>query len=90
MAGRAPGAPGPATALADVASTPHEASRSLWSRVRQLRGPQVQDMRVVEEPVEQRGHGGGVAEELAPVLDRTIGRDQRRHGFVAAHDDLES
>ena len=48
-----------------------------------------QDMGVVEEPVEQRGNGRGVAEELAPVLDRAIRRDQRGGAFVAAHDDLE-
>jgi hypothetical protein len=41
MAGREIGAPGPAPALAVVRSVPHEALRSLWSRVRQLRGPQV-------------------------------------------------
>jgi hypothetical protein len=28
-----------------------------------------QDMGMVEEPIEQRGDGGGVAEELPPVLD---------------------
>src|SRR6266545_4909959 len=51
--------------------------------------PAGQDMRVVEEPVEQRGDGRRVAEELAPVLDRAIRRDQSGGAFVAAHDDLE-
>jgi hypothetical protein len=32
-------------------------------------------MRVMEEPVEQRGDGGGVAEELAPVFHGAVGRD---------------
>ncbi len=44
---------------------------------------------MVEEPVEEGGDGGGVAEELAPVLDRTIRGEQRGGAFVAAHDDLE-
>src|SRR6266496_1717535 len=48
-----------------------------------------QDMGVVEESIEQRGDGGGVAEELPPVLDRTIGSDQGGGSFIAAHDDLE-
>jgi hypothetical protein len=46
-------------------------------------------MGVVEEPIEQRGDGGGVAEELPPVLDWAIGSNQRGRSFVAAHDDLE-
>jgi hypothetical protein len=41
MAGGESGAPGPAPALAGLRVTPHEALRSVWSRVRQLRGPQV-------------------------------------------------
>jgi hypothetical protein len=41
MAGGESGAPGPAPALAGLRVTPHEALRSIWSRVRQLRGPQV-------------------------------------------------
>ena len=41
MAGTEIVAPGPAPAFAVVRSTPHEALRSAWSRVRQLRGPQV-------------------------------------------------
>ncbi len=44
---------------------------------------------MVEETIEQRGDGGGVAEELAPVLDGAIRSDQRGRSFVAAHDDLE-
>jgi len=46
-------------------------------------------MGVVEEAVEQRADGRGVAEELAPVLDRTIRRDQCGGAFVSAHDDLQ-
>ena len=44
---------------------------------------------MVEEPIEQRRDGSGVAEELAPVFHGAIRGDQRRRFFVAAHDDLE-
>lgn len=40
--------------------------KSEWVLVRQLRGPPLEDVAVVEEPVEEGGHGGGVSEELAP------------------------
>jgi len=46
-------------------------------------------MSVVEEPIEHGGDGRGVAEQLAPVVDGTIGRDQRARLFVAAHDQLQ-
>src|SRR5713101_437080 len=48
-----------------------------------------QDVRVVEQTVEQRRDGGGVAQELAPVFDGTIRRDQRGGFFIAAHHDLQ-
>ena len=34
-----------------------------------------EDVRVVEQPIEQRGHGGGIAEELAPILDGPVRGD---------------
>jgi len=40
-------------------------------------------VRVVEQAIEQRGDGGGVAEELAPVFHRTVRGDQRRGALVA-------
>ena len=43
----------------------------------------------MEEPVEQRRDGGGVTEELPPVVDRTIRGEHRRGPFVAPHDQLE-
>jgi hypothetical protein len=46
-------------------------------------------VRVVEEPIEQRGDGGRVAEQLAPVLHRAIRGEQRRGPLVAAHDDFQ-
>src|SRR6266542_2105362 len=48
-----------------------------------------QDVGMMEQPIEQRGDGGGVAEELAPVFHGTIRRDERGRFFVATHDDLE-
>jgi hypothetical protein len=35
-------------------------------------------MAVVEEAVEERGDGRGIAEQLSPVIDRTIRRDRPR------------
>jgi hypothetical protein len=29
-------------------------------------------VRVMQQPVEQRGDGGGVAEQLAPIVDRPV------------------
>ena len=46
-------------------------------------------MRVMQQAIEERGDGGGVSEELAPIIDRTVRRQQRRRPFVAAHDQLE-
>ena len=31
-----------------------------------------EDVRVMEQPIEERGDGGRVAEELAPVVDRSV------------------
>jgi hypothetical protein len=46
-------------------------------------------VRVVEEPIEERGDGGGVAEQLAPILDGAVRGDEGRGAFVAAHHDLQ-
>ena len=43
----------------------------------------------MEQTVEHRTDGGNVGEQLAPVLDRTVGSQQRAASFVAAHDDLQ-
>jgi hypothetical protein len=37
----------------------------------------------MQEPIEQRGDGGGVAEQLVPVLDRPVRGDARGGAFVA-------
>ena len=47
------------------------------------------DRRVGEEAIENRGRRGHVAEEDAPILRRPIRRDQRRRRFVTPHKDLE-
>jgi hypothetical protein len=44
---------------------------------------------VVEQPVQHGADGGGIAEQFAPVLDRAVGSQQRAGPFVAAHDDLQ-
>ncbi len=46
-------------------------------------------MRVMEQSVEERGDGGGVAEEFPPVLDGTIRRDQGRRFLIPAHHELQ-
>ncbi len=43
----------------------------------------------MEQSVEQRGHGRRVAEELAPVVDGAIGREDDRGPFIPADDELE-
>jgi hypothetical protein len=44
---------------------------------------------VVEQAIEQGGDGGRVAEELPPVMDRSIRSQQRGGPFVASHDHFE-
>jgi hypothetical protein len=46
-------------------------------------------VRVVEQAVQEGRDGGGVPEELAPVLDGAIRGDERRCPLIPAHDDLE-
>ena len=35
-------------------------------------GPALEYVRVMEEAVEERGHGRGIAEQLAPVVHRPV------------------
>src|SRR5579863_6437936 len=44
---------------------------------------------VVQEAVEDRGGGGHVADQFAPVLQRAVAGHHRRADLVTAHDDLE-
>ena len=43
----------------------------------------------MEQAIEERGHRGRVAEELPPVINRTVRREQGGRPLVAAHDDLK-
>ena len=43
----------------------------------------------MQHAVEECGHRGGVAEQLAPVLDRPIRREYRGGALVPPHDQLE-
>ena len=43
----------------------------------------------MQQPVEQRGDGGGVAEQLPPVVDWSIRGEHRGGPLVTAHDQLE-
>ena len=47
------------------------------------------DMGVVQESIEQRARGRGVAEELGPLVDRAVRGEERARAFVAAHHELE-
>jgi hypothetical protein len=46
-------------------------------------------MAVMQQPIKHRADRGDIAEQLAPVLDRTIGGEQCAETFVAAHDDFQ-
>ena len=50
---------------------------------------ELDDLGVVEEAIEHRAGGGGVAEQLPPVLDGTVGADHRRPRLVPPGEDLE-
>src|SRR5208283_5485605 len=52
-------------------------------------GAALEDVGVVEEPIEHRRGRCRIAEELAPVVDRSIRGEQRAGTLVAAHHDLE-
>src|SRR6476620_9706969 len=43
----------------------------------------------MQEAIEQRGDGGGVTEQLAPIVHRSVGREQRRSAFVPTHDNFQ-
>ena len=43
----------------------------------------------MEQAIEQRRDGGGVAEQLPPVFDRSVRGEDRGGPLVAAHDQLE-
>ena len=43
----------------------------------------------MEQAIEHGADGGNIAEQFAPVLDGTVGSEQRAEALVAAHDDLQ-
>ena len=43
----------------------------------------------MEQAVEQRGDGGGVAEQLSPVVDGAVRGEHRGGPLVASHDEFE-
>ena len=47
------------------------------------------NLRVVQKAIEDRGGGGHVLQELAPVFRGAVAGHDRRFVFVPAHDDLE-
>jgi len=46
-------------------------------------------MTVMQQTIEHGAHGSDIAQQLAPVLDGTIGGRQRAETLVAAHDDFQ-
>jgi len=72
----------------EVYPTAVSVRKSVCVFVRQLLGPHL-DVGVVEEPIEERGHRGGVTQELAPVVDWAVRGQDRRGPFVATHDEVE-
>jgi hypothetical protein len=52
-------------------------------------GAAFEDMTVMEEAVKHGGNGSTVAEELSPVLHRTVGSQKGAGPLITAHDDLE-
>ena len=44
---------------------------------------------MMQQPVEERRHRGGVAEQFAPVFDGAIRREDRRRALVAAHHEFQ-
>src|SRR5262249_37517935 len=49
----------------------------------------LEQVAVVEQAIQHGTHGGDIAQQFAPVLDRAVGSQQRAETFVAAHDNLQ-
>ncbi len=47
------------------------------------------DFRPMEKSVENRRRAGDIADQLAPIIERSIARHHGRTELVSAHDDLE-
>jgi hypothetical protein len=46
-------------------------------------------MAVMEETIEHGGNGGAVAEQFAPVVNRSVRREQSAGALVAPHYDFQ-
>ncbi len=49
----------------------------------------LEDVAVVEKPIEHGGDGGSVAEEFSPILDGTVRGEEGAGALVTSHDELE-
>src|SRR5215471_11228608 len=49
----------------------------------------LEQVAVVQQPVQHGGDGGAVAEQLAPVVDGSVRCNQRAGPLIAAHDDFQ-
>src|SRR5262249_9647282 len=49
----------------------------------------LQHVTVMKEAVQHGGNGCSIAQQLAPVFDGAIRREQRASSFIPAHHDLE-
>jgi hypothetical protein len=47
------------------------------------------DLGMLQEAIQDRGRGGHIADELAPILERSVRGHHSAADFVAAKDDLE-
>ena len=50
---------------------------------------EVQNLRRLQEAIEDRRGAGHVADQLAPVLERAVARHHRALDLMPPHDDLE-
>ena len=57
--------------------------KSVWIFVPPAPGPALEHVGVVEQPIEQGGDGGRIAEELAPIIHRSVRREERGRPLIA-------
>ena len=43
----------------------------------------------MQQSIKHGAHSGDITQQFAPVLDRTVGSQQRAETLVAAHDDFQ-
>ena len=49
----------------------------------------LEDMAMVQQPIEDCGDGRCVSKDFAPIIDRPIGSEEGAGAFVATHDEFE-